>query len=74
MLEDVRLNMETLGEHKTIMDHVMSNFNRLSEMVRESQSTLRALQTERELAERIERSNKQLRTKTAGGEDAKRLA
>jgi hypothetical protein len=56
------------------MDHVMSNFNRLSEMVREAQSTLRALQGERELAERIERSTRQLRAKTAGGEDAKRLA
>ena len=73
MLEDVRLNMETLGEHKALMDHVMANVNRLGEMLQESQSTLRALQTERELAERIERGNKQLRAKTTG-EDTKRSA
>jgi hypothetical protein len=73
MLEDVRLNMETLGEHKAVMDHVMANFNRLSEMVQESQSTLRALQAERALAERIDRGNKQLRAKTTG-EDTKRSA
>ena len=73
MLEDVRLNMESLGEHKAVMDHVMASFNRLNEMVQESQSTLRALQAERELAERIERGNKQLRSKT-GGDEAKKFA
>jgi hypothetical protein len=51
----------------------MANFNRLSEMVQESQSTLRALQTERELGDRIDRGNKQLRARTSG-EEAKKLA
>ena len=73
MLEDVRLNMDTLGEHKAVMDHVMADFNRLNELVQESQTTLRALQAERELAGRIERGSKRLRAKT-GGEDAKKLA
>jgi mevalonate kinase len=51
----------------------MGTFTRLSEMAQEAQSTLRALQTERELAERIERGIKQLRAKTgAGGGEAKR--
>jgi hypothetical protein len=54
---------------------VMANFNRLNEMVQEAQSTLRALQAERELAERIERGSKQLRSRTAPvQEDTKRLA
>jgi hypothetical protein len=68
MLEDVRLNMESLGEHKAVMDHAIANYNRLREMVQESQSALRALQAERELAERIDRGSKQLkaRTKTQG--------
>jgi len=75
VLEDVRLNMETLGEHKAVMDHVMANFTRLGEMAQESQSTLRALQAERELAERIATGNKQLRNKTAAGvEGAKKRA
>ena len=55
------------------MDHVMADFNRLNELVQESQTTLRALQAERELAGRIERGSKRLRAKT-GGEDAKKLA
>jgi hypothetical protein len=71
MLEDVRLNMETLGEHKTVTDHVMATFNRLNELVQEAQSTMRALQAERELAERIERANKQLRARTSADEGKK---
>jgi hypothetical protein len=50
----------------------MDSFNRLSQMVQEAQSTMRALQTEREMAERIERGIKQLRARTATEE--KRLA
>jgi hypothetical protein len=53
----------------------MDSFTRLSEMMREAQNTLKALQTERELAERFERGNKQLRTKTASrAEEKQKLA
>jgi len=64
MLEDVRLNMDTLGEHKTIMEQAMADFTRLTELVQESQTTLRALKAERELAGKIERGTKRLRAKT----------
>jgi len=64
MLEDVRLNMDTLGEHKTIMEQAMADFARLTELVQESQTTLRALKAERELAGKIERGTKRLRAKT----------
>ena len=67
MLEDVRLNMDTLGEHKTIMEQAMADFARLTELVQESQTTLRALKAERELAGRIERGTKRLRAKTDRG-------
>ena len=73
MLEDVRLNLETLGEQKAVIDHVMDNFTRLNEKVQEAQTTLRSLQVEREIAERIERGIKQLR-KTAAPEERARLA
>jgi chromosome segregation ATPase len=73
MLEDVRLNLETLGEQKAVIDHVMDNFTRLNEKVQEAQTTLRSLQVEREIAERIERGIKQLR-KTAAPEEKMRLA
>jgi chromosome segregation ATPase len=61
MLEDVRLNFETLGEQKAVVDDVMDNFTRLSEKVQEAQTTLRSLKTERELAERIDRGIKKTR-------------
>jgi DNA repair exonuclease SbcCD ATPase subunit len=68
MLEDVRLNMDTLGEHKTIMEQAMADFTRLTELVQESQNTLRALKAERELAGRIEHGTKRLRAKTDRGQ------
>ncbi len=73
MLEDVRLNLETLGEQKAVVDHVMESVTRLGERMQEAQTTLKSLQTERELAERIERGIKQLR-KNAGPEEKQRLA
>ncbi|HEX5473024.1 MAG TPA: hypothetical protein VFX12_00060 [Vicinamibacterales bacterium] len=76
MLEDVRLNFETLGEQKAVIDHVMENFNRLAEKVQEAQTTLKSLQAERELAERIERGIKRLRktAPAAADPDKQRLA
>ena len=74
MLADVRLNLETLSEQKSVIDHVIENLAGLNEMVQGAQATLKALQTERELAERIERGIKQLRAKTGGVSDGKRSA
>ncbi len=64
LLEDVRINLETLGEQKAVIDHVGEKLARLEFMMQEAQNTLRTLQHERELAERIEQSIKQLRTRT----------
>ena len=63
--------MEALGEHKARHGSRDGQRQPAGEMVQEAQSTLRSLQTERELAERIERGIKQLRAKTTG-EDKKR--
>ena len=52
MLADVRLNLETLSEQKSVIDHVIANLAGLNEMVQGAQATLKTLQTERELAER----------------------
>jgi len=69
---NLRLNLETLGEQKAVVDHVMETVNRLTERTQEAQTMLRSLQTEREIAERIERSIKQLR-KTAAPDEKQRL-
>ncbi len=64
LLEDVRVNLETLGEQKAVIDHVGEKLARLEFIMQEAQNTLHTLQHERELAERIEQSIKQLRTRT----------
>ena len=65
VLEDVRVNLEMLGEQRAVVDHVVESMAGVNETVQKAQATLKALQTERELGERIERSIKQLRSKSA---------
>jgi DNA repair exonuclease SbcCD ATPase subunit len=65
LLEDVRINLESIGEQKALVDHVGVKLARLEFVMQEAQSTHRALQHERELAERIELSIAQVRTRTA---------
>jgi chromosome segregation ATPase len=69
LLEDVRVNLEALGEHKAVIDHVAEKLASLEFVAQEAQNTLRTLQHERELAERIEKSIKLLRTRTAPSAD-----
>lgn len=64
LLEDVRVNLETLGEQKAVIDHLSEKLVRLEFVMQEAQNTLRMLNHERELAERIEQSIKALRTRT----------
>ena len=77
VLDDVRINLETLGEKKAVIDHVAEKVAQLEFMLQEARNTLRTLQHERELAERIELGIKQLRSKTVksddDGEDARRV-
>jgi hypothetical protein len=57
LLEDVRVNLETLGEQKAVVEHVAVKLARLEFVMQEAQNTLRTLQHERELAERIEQTH-----------------
>ena len=74
MLDDVRINLETLGEQKAVIDHVAEKVAQLEFMLQEARNTLRTLQHERELAERIEIGIKQLRQKTAKTDDSAKTA
>jgi uncharacterized coiled-coil protein SlyX len=74
VLDDVRINLETMGEQKAVIDHVAEKVAQLEFTLQEARNTLRALQHERELAERIEQGIKGLRTKTAQPEEAKKRA
>ena len=65
LLEDVRVNLEALSEQKAVIDHVAEKLARLEFMMQEAQTAARTLQHERELAQRIEQSIKQLRARGA---------
>ncbi len=52
-----------VSEQKAVIDHVVENAATLDETLRAAQATQRSLRVERELAERIERGIKSLRTK-----------
>ena len=78
VLKDVHVNLELLAEQRAIVDHAVEGMARVQEDTRSAQATLKALQAERQLAERIERGIKRLRTERtarwtdeeAPGEDA----
>ena len=67
VLEDVRVNLEMVSEQRVMIDHVVENVATLDETLREAQATLKRLRIERELAERIERGIKNMRSKTGAG-------
>ena len=63
MLGDINVNLEMLSEQRSVVDHVGDKLARLDFTVQEAQNTLRALQREREVAERIEQGIKALRAR-----------
>jgi hypothetical protein len=65
MLGDINLNLEMLSEQRAVIDDVGEKLARLDFTVTEAQNTLRALQREREVAERIEQGIKALRSRGA---------
>ena len=65
LLDDVTVNLETLGEQKSMIDQLTEKMARIDFTMQEAQNTLQTLKHERELAERMEQSIKQLRMRTA---------
>jgi hypothetical protein len=57
-----------------VVDHVAEKVAQLEYTLQEARNTVRALQHERELAERIEQGIKQLRSKTGASEEGKKTA
>ena len=75
LLGDVRVNLESVSEQKAIVDQIVDRLAKLEFVMVEAQNTLRVLNQERELAERIEQSIKQLRARAGGGaEEGRQLA
>ena len=75
LLQDVRVNLESVGEQKAVVDQMVDRLAKLEFVMVEAQNTLRMLHQERETAERIEQSIKQLRGRAGGGaEEGRQLA
>jgi hypothetical protein len=66
------VNLETVGEQRAVLDHVLVNLARLEDMSQQAQGTLKSLQTERALAERIEQGIRSQKGRPGLGEDKKR--
>lgn len=73
MLADVRVHLETVSEQKAVVEHALDQIAKLELISRDADATLKALQAERELAQRIERSIQQLRSRTTVPEDRRNL-
>jgi chromosome segregation ATPase len=74
LLDDVRVNLEALGEQKALVDHVTEKTAKADFVLQEAQNTLRSLHQDRELAERMERSIRQLRARTERAGETKKTA
>jgi uncharacterized coiled-coil protein SlyX len=71
LLSDVRVHLETVTEQKAVIDHLNEKLANVDFVMQEAQNTLRMLNQERELAQRIEQSIKQLRTRAGGSEEGR---
>jgi chromosome segregation ATPase len=74
LLKDVSVNLETLSEQKLIVDHLTEKLAGVDFTMQEAKNTLQTLKHERELAERIEQSIKNIRTKTAKADVPRKTA
>jgi len=61
------VNLEMLSGQRAVIDDVGEKLARLEFTVQDAQNTLRALQREREVAERIEQGIKALRARSGAG-------
>ena len=74
LLSDIRGHLETVTEQKAVIDHLNEKLANVDFVMQEAQNTLRMLNQERELAQRIEQSIKQLRMRAGGPEEGRQFA
>jgi chromosome segregation ATPase len=67
LLDDVRVTLDTMGEHKAMIDHVAEALARIDDTIAEARGTTKALQSERKLAQRIVESVRNIHAR-AGAE------
>ena len=53
ILVDVQITLDSVSEQKAMVDHVFAELSRLEYVLQEAHGTMRALQAERDVAQRI---------------------
>ena len=68
ILGDVQITLDSVGEQKAMVDHVFTELARIEYLVQEARGTMRALQTERDVAQRIVENVRQIHARANGQE------
>ena len=68
ILGDVQITLESVSEQKAMVDHVFAELARIEDLVQEARGTMRALQTERDVAQRIVENVRQIHARATGDE------
>jgi chromosome segregation ATPase len=68
ILGDVQITLESVSEQKAMVDHVFAELARIEYLVQEARGTMTALQTERDVAQRIVESVRQIHARATGEE------
>lgn len=68
ILGDVQITLDSVSEQKAMVDHVFVELARIEYLVQEARGTMRALQTERDVAQRIVENVRQIHGRAIGEE------
>jgi uncharacterized protein YoxC len=68
ILSDVQITLDSVSEQKAMVDHVFAELSRLEYVLQEARGTMRALQAERDVAQRIVENVRQIHARASGDE------
>jgi chromosome segregation ATPase len=68
ILGDVHITLDSVSEQKAMVDHVFAELARLEYLVQEARGTMKALQAERDVAQRIVENVRQIHARAASEE------
>jgi hypothetical protein len=64
----VQITLESVSEQKAMVDHVFAELARFEYLVQEARGTMKALQAERDVAQRIVENVRQIHARAVGEE------
>ncbi len=68
ILGDVQITLDSVSEQKAMVDHVFAELARIEYLVQEARGTMKALQAERDVAQRIVENVRQIHARANGEE------